>query len=178
MILAAKRSLIWQSKKSRRQGLKALSVDARLLLGILGTCGNLSSAEMADAMNRTTTHVKLLLNELYSSRDRTIRDALDNGISLDVAVVVPNYRVRLRCRVCSQILTRVPCCKCLASDEESELDPNRRAPSVWESTVLRKPRKPTKHLPGTKAKMDVMQRRVSRRCQPFHPGDAQPNWDF
>lgn len=176
MIRQSSESFLWKPSVPRKQGLKALSVDARLILGILGTCDGLSDLEIADAINATADRVKQILAELYSSHDRTIRDALEYGISLDAAVVLPNYRVRLHCKECRQPLLRVPCCRCLSNNPEAAIH-RRRPPSIWESTILRKPSRPTKHLPGTRGKLEVMRRRVTRRCQPFHPADAMPDWD-
>lgn len=161
--------MIWQTWTIEPHTVEDLSVDARLLLGIITTCDDCSIGTMVDICFSDRKRVRKLLREIQKSKHKTIIGVLKHGLPLDCAVAIPKRDRPLRCKTCEQRLASFPCAAC-AMVRQLDLSLSDEDPLV-NIGDLPASKKPTDRQPGTAEKIAVMKQRAEDGYGVFCPGD-------
>lgn len=144
-----------------------LTVEARIILGILWSVSAPEISVMASAISRDTNYTSSLLRVLVNSKELAVLEALRGEFPLEATASLIPHSAKVRCKRCHQRIETVPCCKCLI-DTKTGLpvyDKSEREPPLPESPET------TSHLPGTPGKIQVMRWRLQQNYALFSPGD-------
>lgn len=141
-----------------------MTVESLLILGLLWSCRRMTSQEMAEVLNFPTKRVVSLLQAILRSRDGSIQGALRGRFPLGCSVNLPVGGKRVYCKRCNQRLCAVPCCNCLIRSQAGVEPRAKLEPDLPQD-------KPTKALPGTREKIEVMTMRASNGYSVFSARD-------
>ena len=173
---------IWQSWVKLPDLMEHLTVDAKTILGIVGSCGEISSALISevmfpkewcnDEMAKNAREIDKLRKKLKLSRHTLVQQALQYGLPLSAATPLFLKRRRLRCKYCRNPLSSVPCavCACRRMVVRGGLTlPELEVAGDWAD---RPQDKPTSFAPGSREKKIVMKYRQQRGFNVFCVSDA------
>lgn len=165
------KSMIWQPWTAEPHTFNDLSVDARLVLGIITTCVGYSEREVADLCFKSVSYIRKLIRQIRASEDPVVVEILRNGLPLESMVHIPQRRRVLRCKDCNQGLAYFPCARCKIEQQLACADDLRRKPN--RKRKEKRPRKPkrTDCAPGTQEKIEVMRQRATKGMAVFADDD-------
>jgi hypothetical protein len=164
------RPTLWQAWLRSKDSEENLTVDARRVIGILYSVYKPTPSLIAAAIQMPREDVLLLLKEIDKDHSFIVHKALASGLSLDATVDLPIGGQRVACKKCRQLLSAVPCCRCILTD-------------VWQrKPIIKRKRekrekdrpqcnKPTRARPGSAEKIQVMAERAKAGFSVFCRGD-------
>ena len=145
-----------------------LTVDARLVLGIMNTCDIDSPILIAEIMlpNEASTRsirdkedkVRSLIRKLEESTHPVVAHALKFGLCLRSSVSILKYK-NLKCAKCNQRIAKVPCGVCACHALSANRDRPKGIDLLSESVEPPEFGVATRHPPGSREKLIVMKYR-------------------
>ena len=163
---------IWLKRdyKSKETNIKPviqnLTVEVRTIIGILWSCKQPSTKAIAKAIHKPMRYTHRLIEILLNSEEQAVVDALNGEFPAEACVDLLSASRRLRCKTCHQVLSKVPCCRCL-------LEAGAFCTKEEELLEFEIPVAPfaTNCQPGSMSKLMVMRRRFQKGYSLFAPGD-------
>lgn len=160
-------------RKVITRSIENLTVDAISILGILWSCRPHTPRELSQVLFIPERTVRSILSAINKSREPAILDALAGRFPIAAIVEIPTSgRVdekRLICKRCQQVLSKVPCCKCLL--DSLHFDPKKKLKRI--KGRLPQSLDATRAMPGTAEKMEVMRLRAEAGFSVFCRRDAR-----
>lgn len=136
-----------------------------VVLGLL-EMGYDDPATIAELLHKDNAKcVRIFLRKLKRSRNPVVQHCIEVGLPPGLCRPFPGEGGEVRCPICRNIVNQVPCPRCSLISARSLSSPSTNNNHVSQRA--------TKCLPGTRAKLNVMKRRIARGLSPFHPQDAQ-----
>ena len=173
---------IWQPCVRDPYLIEHLTVDARLILGILGCCDDTNPSTISEVMfpkalkedrrARKVAEIENMIRRLRRCRHPLVQESLELGLPLSASAPLFNTGPKMLCRRCRNYLASVPCalCECARMAvrggvrlEQLTLDSDCREPMSPS---------PTQYYPGTREKKIVMKYRLQRGQSVFCAADA------
>lgn len=145
----------------------------RQIIGLLWSYGPCSVDMLAKILfleePEERKQIAKLLREILKSKEPAVRDALAGKFTIEAIIEIPIGGMRVRCRQCNQLLTKVPCCKCFLA--RLQFNQKRRARQIKGS--LPQSNDPTRALPGSREKIEIMKQRAALGFSVFCRGDIR-----
>jgi len=145
-----------------------LTVEARLILGILTTCMEPTPKSIADLLGFREGEVDDLLSECRTMDHPAIREIFELGLNpiASVSLAVWSCGRIVRCKTCRKSLQYVPCIPCSLGKVFSD----RLSDEMVEELDLPEPA-PTPYDPGSSRKMSLMAYRLKKGFRLFSARD-------
>lgn len=155
-----------RAKNRRVKGPDSVSLRVIMIIA-LWEMGITDVEEISYLIKMSVPRVEELIQLIKRSRARIIREYLKNGLPIGVNARLPEPQT-VECPLCSARIDTVPCLKCRLINAAIERVAEEGEPDDPPFSEF-----PTRFLPGSAHKIEVLRVRESAGESLFHPGDAK-----